>query len=242
MWCGIISIFPNMFDILKKYGITSYAYKKNILNLNFFDPKTYAKKNVYDKPYGGGKGVIMSYTPLKKAIYAAKLKVSNSLVVYVSPKGKQIDNNIVAKLSKYKSIIFISGRYEDIDYRIIKDEVDVELSIGDYIVSGGELPIMIIIDSICRLLPNVIKNYDSINIESFNDNLLDYQQYTRPKYIENYDIPHTLLKGNHYEIAKWRYKQRLGQTFLRRPDLLFNRKLSKIDKQLLNEFILKKNI
>jgi len=242
MWCGIVSIFPDMFDILKRYGITSYACKKKILNLNFFNPKIYTKKNVYDKPYGGGKGVIMSYAPLKKAIYAAKLKKSNSLVVYVSPKGKQIDNNIVSKLSKYKSIIFVSGRYEEVDHRLIKDEVDVELSIGDYIVSGGELPIMIIIDSICRLLPDVIKNYDSINIESFNDNLLDYHQYTRPKYIKNHNIPDVLLKGNHYEIAKWRYKQRLGQTFLRRPDLLFNKKLSKIDKLLLNEFILKKSI
>jgi tRNA (guanine37-N1)-methyltransferase len=242
MWCGIVSIFPNMFDILKKYGITSYAYKKNILDLEFFDPKIYANKNVYDKPYGGGKGVIMSYNPLKTAIYAAKLKKSNSLVVYVSPKGRQIDNNIISKLSSHKSIIFVSGRYEDIDYRLIKDEIDVELSIGDYIVSGGELPVMIIIDSISRLLPDVIKNYDSINIESFNDNLLDYNQYTRPKYIENHKIPDVLLKGNHYEIAKWRYKQRLGHTFLKRPDLLFNKKLSKIDKMLLNEFILKKSI
>jgi tRNA (guanine37-N1)-methyltransferase len=237
MWCGIVSIFPSMFSILKNYGITSYAYKNDILRLDFFNPKLYSKKNVYDKPYGGGKGVVMSYKPLKKAIYNAKLKKPQSIVIYVTPKGKLIDNNIISKLSKYKSIIFVSGRYEDIDNRIIKQQVDVELSIGDYIVSGGEIPTMMIIDSICRLLPYVIKNKDSTMIESFNNNLLDYQQYTRPKCIAQNNVPNVLIQGNHDEISKWRYTQRLGNTFIKRPDLLFNRKLSNIDKILLNEFI-----
>jgi tRNA (guanine37-N1)-methyltransferase len=171
-----------------------------------------------------------------------KKKDGKALVVYVSPKGKPVNNNTILKLSRYKSIIFISGRYEEIDYRIIKNEVDIELSVGDYILSGGELPIMVIIDSICRLLPNVIKNIDSINIESFNNNLLDYKQYTRPKCVSyNKEVPDILLTGNHYEISKWRYKQRLGCTFFKRPDLLLNKKLSYTDKILLSNFILNKN-
>lgn len=242
MWCGIISIFPDMFDVLRKYGITSYAYKNNIISFDFYNPKHYAKNKVYNNPYGGGKGVIMSYLPIKKSINAAKKKGDNSIVVYVSPKGKLVNNNVILKLSKYDSIIFVSGRYEEIDYRIIKDEIDIELSVGDYILSGGELPIMIVIDSICRLLPNVIKNIDSINIESFNNDLLDYQQYTRPKRTsDNQKVPDILLTGNHYEISKWRYEQRLGCTFFRRPDLLINKKLSFTDKILLSNFILGKN-
>jgi tRNA (guanine37-N1)-methyltransferase len=184
----------------------------------------------------------MLYHPLFKAINEAKAKKPKSLVVYVSPKGKPLDNNLVLKLSKIESIIFISGRYEEIDYRIIKSKVDLEISIGDFIVSGGELPIMVIIDSISRLLPEVMKNSDSINIESFNNNLLDYQQYTRPQFIQDNKMPSILLKGNHYDISKWRYKQRLGYTFFKRPDLLYNKKLSTIDKSLLNEFIMNKEI
>ena len=237
MWFGIISIFPSMFDILKYYGITSYAYGNKNFDIEFFNPRSYSKQKLYGKPYGGGKGVIMSYSPIADAINQAKKKRPNALVVYTSPKGKSIDNNIIIKLSKFKSIIFVSGRYEDIDYRIIKKEIDVEISIGDFIVSGGEIPIMLVMDSICRLLPGVIKNSDSINIESFNNNLLDYQQYTKPESIKQHKVPKVLLKGNHYEISKWRYKQRLGNTFFKRPDLLHNKIFSVTDKLLLNNFI-----
>jgi len=226
-----------MFNIIKYYGITSYAYKKNIFNLNFFNPKLYMQKHIYDKPYGGGTGVVMLYNPLLKAVKEAKKTKPGALVVYLSPKGKTVDNNLILKLSKFKSIIFISGRYEEVDYRLIENTVDLEISIGNFIVSGGEIPTMIVIDAISRLLPEVIKNYDSINIESFNDGLLDYPQYTRPKFIGNKEVPRVLLKGNHFEISKWRYKQRLGNTFLKRPDLLYKKKLSKTDKLLLNEFI-----
>lgn len=237
MWFGIISIFPEIFRVLTDYGLTSYAYKKNLFSLNFFNPKSYVKKNIYNKPYGGGKGVIISSNPLLQAINESKKKKPNAKVVYVSPKGKMIDNNLVLKLSKLNSIIFISGRYEEIDYRIIKNKVDLEVSIGDFILSGGELPIMTIIDSISRLIPQVMKNSDSINIESFSNKLLDYPQYTKPRSIENMEVPSILLKGNHYEISKWRYKQRLGHTFYKRPDLLYEKKLSEIDKSLLNQFI-----
>jgi len=140
-----------MFNILKNYGITSYAYKNNRFEIEFFNPKIYAIKNkVYDKPYGGGKGVVMSYYPLLNAINHAKSEKPNSLVIYATPKGKTINNNLILKLIKHKSIIFISGRYEDVDYRIIKEKVDLEVSVGDFIVSGGELPVMIMIDSIFK--------------------------------------------------------------------------------------------
>lgn len=241
MWFGIVSIFPGMFDVIKKYGVTSYAWKKKLLSLNFFNPKNYSsKKNIYNKPYGGGKGVVMCFPPLKNAINAARSESKNALIVYVSPKGKLVDNNIISKLSQYESLIFLSGRYEEVDYRIIKSDIDIELSIGDYIISGGELSIMIIIDAICRLLPNVIRNKLSINIESFNDRLLDYRQYTKPNKSMGFTVPRILLSGDHGKISTWRYKQRLGYTFLRRPDLLFDKKLSLTDKHLLNEFILRK--
>jgi len=237
MWFGIVSIFPEIFNVIKNYGITSYAYKNNIISINFFNPKLYMKKHVYGKPYGGGTGVVMLYNPLLKAIQAAKKKKPNAYIVYLTPKGKTVDNNLILKLSKLKSIIFLSGRYEEIDNRLIKHKIDLEISVGDYIVSGGEIPAIMVIDSISRLLPGVIKNYDSINIESFNDNLLDYPQYTRPRIIDNREVPRILLKGNHFEISKWRYKKRLGETFIKRPDLLYTKKLSKADKTLLNEFI-----
>lgn len=237
MWFGIISIFPEMFNCIKHYGITSYAVKNNIFKLKVFNPKSYTKKNIYDKPYGGGTGVIMTYNPIAKSIEHAKKEKPNSLVVYLTPKGKLVDNNLILKLSKFKSIIFICGRYEEIDYRVIKQEINLEISLGDFILSGGEIPTMMIIDSISRLLPSVIKNYDSLNLESFNDNLLDYPQYTRPASIKTENVPLVLLKGNHFEISKWRYKQRLGYTFLNRPDLLYAKKLSKNDKLLLEEFV-----
>jgi len=242
MWFGIVSIFPEMFNVLKNYGISSYAYKNNIFDIKFFNPKLYIDKYLYNKPYGGGKGVIMLYHPLVKAINEAKTNKPESLVIYVSPKGKLLDNNLIIKLSKLNSIIFISGRYEEIDYRIIKEKVDLEVSLGDFVVSGGELPIMLTIDAILRLLPNVIKNADSINVESFNNSLLDYQQYTKPKKINNSEVPEVLVQGNHYAISKWRYEQRLGFTFLRRPDLLYNKKLSITEKLLLDNFIMNEKV
>jgi len=238
---SIISIYPNMFNILKKFGITKYAYKNKLLNFNFFNPKYYTYKNlkkIYNRPYGGGSGVVMSFFPLYNAICNAKIKKQNSLTVYVTPKGKIIDKNIIFHLSSYKSIIFISGKYEDVDYRLIKNEIDLEISLGNYIISGGELAIMIIIDAISRLLPGVIKNDDTKEVESFNMNLLDYQQYTKPSNIIGNSIPKILSSGNHINIKKWRYMQRLGLTFLKRPDLLLNKKLSSLDKFLLNKFMI----
>lgn len=243
MWCGVISIFPNMFNVLKKYGITKYAYENNILNFDFFNPKYYTYKNlkkIYNKPSGGGDGLVMSFSPLYNAICNAKLKKPDAITAYVTPKGKIINQDIILNLSKYKSIIFLAGRYEDIDYRLIENKIDVEISLGNYIISGGDLAIIIIIDAISRLLPGVIKNINSTKIESFNNNLLDYQQYTKPNLIMNYYIPKILISGNHTNIKKWRYMQRLGFTFLKRPDLLFKYKLSNDEKILLKEFIFHK--
>jgi len=240
MWCGIVSIFPNMFDILKKYGLTQYAYDNKFLSFDFFNPKYYTYKNLkktYNKPYGGGKGVVMSFSPLYNAICNAKLKKPDAITAYFTPKGKTINKDIILGLSKYKSIIFLAGRYEDVDYRLIKHKIDLEISLGDYIVSNGDMAIILIIDAIIRLLPGVIKDISSVQIESFNNNLLDYQQYTKPKTIMNYSIPQILISGNHIEVKKWRYMQRLGLTFLKRPDLLFKYDLSNLDKILLKKFI-----
>jgi tRNA (guanine37-N1)-methyltransferase len=167
------------------------------------------------------------------------MKKPNAITVYLTPKGKIIDKDTIKKLSKHKSIIFLSGRYEDIDYRLIEKKIDLEISLGDFLISGGDLAIIVVIDAISRLLKDVIKNNDSIEVESFNNDLLDYKQYTKPNIIMEQKIPNILLSGDHIKVKNWRHMQRLGLTFLRRPDLLFNKKLSSFDKTLLNTFILK---
>ena len=209
----IITIFPDMFKNIFDYGVIGQAVKSGILKINIHDLRKWSNdkhKQVDDKPYGGGTGMIMMPEPLYLAI--SELKQKDSKVIFTSPKGQKFSQQVSEDLSKNEHIIFICGRYEGIDQRIIDNFVDLELSIGDYVLSGGEIPVMVIIDSISRLVPNVIKNDDFNTDESFsnpeNRNELDYPQYTRPADFMGKKVPEVLLTGNHKLIADWRKSQK----------------------------------
>lgn len=240
MWYGLISIFPEMFQALHS-GITGKALQKGIISLNFFNPRDFTTdkhQTVDDKPYGGGPGMVMMAEPLSRAIKAAK-QSTNAItpVVYLSPQGKPFDQQAAERFAQYDSVIFLSGRYEGIDERVIEQHVDEEWSIGDYILTGGELATMVMIDSITRLLPGVVGDQDSINQDTLTSGLLKHPQYTRPDSFNGLSVPSILLSGHHLHIERWRKKLSLGKTWQRRPDLLAKHKLTPEESQLLAEFI-----
>lgn len=244
----VVSIFPEMFKALTEQGVVSRALNDNYLSLSMWNPRDYTQdkhRMVDDRPYGGGPGMVMMAEPLIKALQAARKTADVSAkVVYLSPQGKPFTHNDAVEFAKQKSVIFLSGRYEGIDERVIKAEVDEEWSIGDYVLSGGELPCMVIIDAITRLLPGSLGNAESAEQDSFVDGLLDCGHYTRPEqlagYITSKNVPEVLLSGNHKAIKRWRLKQALGRTWLKRPDLLQQLlqedQLNKEQQDLLDEF------
>ncbi|QJC28363.1 tRNA (guanosine(37)-N1)-methyltransferase TrmD [Enterobacteriaceae endosymbiont of Plateumaris braccata] len=251
MWIGIISLFPEMFKAIIDYGITNKGIKKKLLTLNFWNPRDYTKKkyhNVDCNIYGGGSGVILKAEPLIKSIHAAQYKVNNSAkLFYLSPQGKKINKSYINNLLTYKNIILLCGRYKGIDERIINYYIDEEISIGDYILSGGELPAMVLIDILTRLIPGVLNTKSSNDTDSFfNNGLLDSPHYTRPRILKNKEkVPEILLSGHHKKIQEWRLQQSLGNTWLKRPDLFKKKKLTKEEKILFNEFknkLIKKNL
>ena len=238
---GVITLFPKMFEALK-YGVIGRALKNNLLTLHFWNPRDYATDihhTVDDRPYGGGPGMVMKFEPLAATIKAAKIKLGENIkVVYLSPQGQLLTHEVIKKTAQdLKPIIFLSGRYEGIDERLIEVEVDEEWSIGDYIVSGGELPAMLLIDALTRLLPGVLGHEDSAFQDSFASGLLSCPQYTRPEKIANRSVPKVLLSGDHEAIARWRLKQALGRAWQRRQDLIKRRTLSENERRLLDEFI-----
>lgn len=234
-----ITLFPQMFTAVSEYGVTGRAVSRGILQLQCWNPRDYATDNyrtVDDRPYGGGPGMVMLYQPLFDAIQAARsASEEESLVIYLSPQGKTLQQDDLQQLSEHKNLILLAGRYEGIDERLIQSQVDREYSIGDYVLSGGELPAMVMIDGIARLLPGVLGHEDSAEQDSFQNGLLDCPHYTRPEEIDGHVVPDVLLSGNHKAIARWRMKQSLGRTWQRRPDLL--QELSDEQQQLLQEFI-----
>jgi tRNA (guanine37-N1)-methyltransferase len=241
VWLGLVSLFPEMFRAVTEYGITGRAVERGLLELDYFNPRDYTTdrhRTVDDKPYGGGPGMLMKVQPLKDAIAAARDRKRDGKVIYLSPQGKRLDQQILKDLSKEDALILVSGRYEGVDERLIEQEVDLELSIGDYVLSGGELAAMVVADGITRLLPGAVGDEESIVRDSFYDGLLDYPQYTRPTEIEGQSsVPEVLLSGDHAEIARWRMKQALGRTFERRPDLLAKQPLDDEGKQLLQDYL-----
>ncbi|CEK09553.1 tRNA (guanosine(37)-N1)-methyltransferase TrmD [Legionella hackeliae] len=237
---GVITLMPEMFDVLE-HGVVGRAIEQGLAKVDCWNPREWAPRpyrQVDDKPYGGGPGMVMMYEPLHDAIYHAKTQLpSTCKTIYLSPQGKRIrqaDLNQVAKNNQ--SLLFIAGRYEGIDERIITYHVDEEWSLGDFVLSGGELAAMVFIDSIIRLLPGSLGHLRSAEQDSFMNGLLDCPHYTRPATINGLDVPPVLLGGNHRDIERWRRKQSLGKTWLKRPDLLEEIELSDIDKQLLIEF------
>lgn len=240
MWCGVITLFPEMFSVLN-YGITGKAIKNKLLDITLWNPRDFTvdkHKTVDDSPYGGGAGMVMMVPPLHVAIEAAKQAAPQPpKVVYLSPQGREFKQETAETFLGEESLILLAGRYEGIDERIITQQVDEEWSIGDYVLSGGELAAMVMIDVITRLIPGAVGDEDSITQESLTSGLLKYPQYTRPESFQGIHTPEILLSGNHAAIARWRLKQALGRTWLKRPDLLAKKPLSKQELELLMEFV-----
>ena len=224
----VITLFPEMFDSITKYGVTGRAEKNNFYNLHTWNPREFTKdisRRVDDRPFGGGPGMVMSAEPLGKSVTAAKIRqqecgVSESREVYLSPQGRNLDHKLVKEYSQLSGLILISGRYEGVDERLIKQQVQDEVSIGDYVLSGGELPAMVLIDCMVRQIPGVLGDPESANQDSFVDKLLDCPHYTRPEIYLGDVAPKILMSGDHDKIRRWRLQQSLGRTWLRRPDLL----------------------
>ena len=237
---GVITIFPEMFKSLSDFGITSRAIKNNIVSIDCYNPRDYTvdkHSTVDDTSFGGGAGMVMKYEPIQRTIVDAKMSLGcNTKIVYLSPQGNIFDHNKAIELSKIDSLILLCGRYEGVDERLIQEFVDEEISIGDFVLSGGELPAMAIMDSLIRLQPNVLGNKESLE-DSFYDGLLDYPHYTKPAVLPNgAKVPDVLLSGNHKNIAKWRREQKLIRTFERRNDLLGCPCLSKEDKKFIEQY------
>lgn len=246
MWVGLISLFPDMFRAVTESGITSRAVKNGLLTLEYWNPRDYTEGNsetnfrrVDDRPYGGGPGMVMQIEPLRRSIMAARAVAQarglTPKVIYLSPQGRVLDQAGVQELATAESMILLCGRYEGIDERLIQREVDAEWSIGDYVLSGGELPAMVLIDAVTRLLPGALGCEASAEEDSFSDGLLDCPHYTRPEVYEGEEVPPVLLSGDHAAIRKWRRKQSLARTLQRRPDLLEKVTLDKEQKKLLDE-------
>jgi tRNA (guanine37-N1)-methyltransferase len=236
----VISLFPEAFDAISKYGITARALERKIYSLNLINPREFTQDNhktVDDRPYGGGPGMLMLAEPLAKAIRVAKVTNPNAKVIHLSPRGKTLNHQKVMDLSQQQGLILLASRYEGVDERLLELFVDEEISIGDYVLSGGELPAMALIDAIVRQLPGSLGDADSALEDSFVDGLLDCPHYTRPEVYENKVVPDVLLSGNHARIREWRLKQSLALTRAKRPDLLAARPLTKEEARLLQEVI-----
>ena len=236
----VISLFPDMVQQAARVGVTGKAIENETVILNVWNPRdyTYDKHNtVDDRPFGGGQGMVMKYQPLHDAVTAAKAdSFCESKVVYLSPQGKPLTQSLLQEASNLSPLILVAGRYEGVDERFIPRDCDEEWSLGDYVISGGELAALIVIDAITRLLPNVLGNVQSALQDSHSDGLLDYPHFTRPECIENEAVPSVLLSGHHKDIEQWRMKQALGRTWQKRPDLLKKKTLSAEQERLLAQF------
>ncbi len=234
-----ITLFPQMFAAVTDYGITRRAREEGRFSLATWNPRDYATdsdRTIDDRPYGGGPGMVMMAEPLEKAIDAAQSAAAGeATVIFLSPQGRVLDHSRVVELSKAERLVLLCGRYEAVDERLVRRRVDEELSIGDYVLSGGELAAMVLIDAIVRQLPGVLNDAQSAVQDSFVNGLLDCPHYTRPELYEGERVPDVLLSGHHAEIERWRLRQSLARTLERRPDLLAARELSKDEQKLLGE-------
>ena len=239
----VISIFPEMFDAITQHGVIARAVKQGVLSLDLYDPRDVADdrhSTVDDRPYGGGPGMVMIPGVMAKVLQLAMSKAKTKpKVIYLSPQGQKFDHQAAQEFadeSASNSLVLIAGRYEGVDERFVQQYVDEEWSVGDYVLSGGELPAMIMIDAITRLLPQSLGNVESAQQDSFVEGLLDCPHYTRPELFGGERVPQVLLSGDHKAIERWRLKQALGRTWLRRPELLLDRQLSAHECDLLEEF------
>ncbi|HIB19560.1 MAG: tRNA (guanosine(37)-N1)-methyltransferase TrmD [Candidatus Thioglobus autotrophicus] len=218
----IITLFPEMFSAIKEEGVIARAMKKSLISIKTWQLRDFSSnkyKNVDEKPYGGGAGMVIQVKPIRDCISKIKQSSPNTRVIYLSPQGKKLEQKLVEELATLESITMLCGRYEGIDERVIENDIDFEISIGDYVISGGELAAMVVIDAISRRLPGVLGNEVSLK-DSFTDNLLDCPHYTRPEVIDGQTVPEVLLSGNQAKINAWRKEQSIKKTKQKRPDLL----------------------
>lgn len=236
MRVGIVSLFPEMFSSLSEYGVSGRAVRDGLLDLQFANPRDFTTdrhRTVDDRPYGGGPGMVMMVGPLRAALKQMRSELPLARVAYLSPQGRKLDQQGVEELAQRPELILLAGRYEGVDERLIESEVDEEWSIGDFVLSGGELPAMVMLDAITRLLPGALGHAQSAQEDSFTDGLLDCPHYTRPEEFEGDKVPEVLLGGNHEAIRRWRLQQALLRTRARRPDLLEQRELTPEEQALL---------
>ncbi|MCP5146303.1 MAG: tRNA (guanosine(37)-N1)-methyltransferase TrmD [Gammaproteobacteria bacterium] len=237
----LITLFPQVVDLVADFGVTGRAVARGLIRLDAVNPRDFAVNKhgtVDDSPYGGGPGMVMMVPPLRAAITRAKEFTPGvrSHVVYMSPQGRPLTQQRVVELGNYPHLVLIAGRYEGVDERLLERDVDEEISVGDYVLSGGELAACVVVDAVARTLPDVLGDQDSALQDSFSHGVLDYPHYTRPESIDGQTVPSILLSGDHGAIARWRRKQALGRTWQRRPDLLAAVPLSPQDLELLEEF------
>lgn len=244
MQIAVVTLFPELVGQVTRYGVVGRAMQKERLALILENPRDYADdahRTVDDRPYGGGPGMVLKYEPAARAITAAKRQVpAGSPVVYLTPQGRAFDQATARRLAALPGFVLLAGRYEGIDERLIESLVDEELSVGDFVLSGGEIAAMAVIDTVSRLVPGVLGHTESAVQESFEQGLLDHPQYTRPESVAGRRVPAVLLSGDHERIARWRHKQALGRSYLRRPDLLGKLELSREQQELLDEYLKEK--
>lgn len=239
-----VTLFPEMFDAITRSGVTRRAFQNNFYEVVLWNPRDFssnAYRSVDDRPYGGGPGMVMMPEPLDKALRAARQRqkscgVKQSKVIYFTPQGRPLTHAVVTELLAFDGLVLLCGRYEGIDERLIRRSVDEEISIGDYVLSGGELPAMVLMDALIRQIPGVLGDAESAGRDSFVQGLLDHPHYTRPEVYEGMPVPEVLMSGNHAEIERWRLKQALGRTWSRRPELLSKLALSAEQTALLEEY------
>jgi len=234
---GVVTLFPDMFTAISGYGISSRAFDNQLLSLECWSPRSFTTdvhQTVDSRPYGGGPGMVMMAEPLRDALHAARAALPKAKVIYLSPQGRTLNQQAVESFAAREELILLCGRYEGVDERLLALEVDEEWSIGDYVLSGGELPAMVLIDAMIRVLPNALGHAESAKQDSFSSGLLDFPQYARPEVYEGVSVPRVLLSGHHEQIRRWRLQQALHRTRERRPELLANKPLNKEENILLN--------
>lgn len=241
MQLQVVTLFPDMVLTIAEYGVVGRAAKRGLISLECQNPRDFtvdAHRTIDDRPYGGGPGMVMMYEPSAAAIASAKDHLpAGSPVLYLSPQGAVFDQATAQRLAGLPGLVLLAGRYEGIDERLIESQVDEELSLGDFVLSGGEIAAMVVIDAVARLLPGVLGDAASASQDSFMDGLLDYPHYTRPEETDGRRVPEVLLSGDHARIAKWRYQQALGRSFQRRPDLVEKLELNDEQQKLLDEYL-----
>ena len=240
----VITLFPAQFAALTEEGVVARALQRGIASIHLRTPRDYTvdlHRTVDDRPYGGGPGMVMRYAPLRAAIEAAQTEAAaagvHSRVAYLSPQGARLDQGAIERISAGPGWVLVAGRYEGVDERLIEDVVDEEWSIGDYVLSGGELAAMVVMDAVIRLLPGALGHADSARQDSHSSGLLDCPHYTRPETIGDQVVPRVLLSGDHQAIERWRLQQALGRTWQRRPELLQRRGLNEVEQQLLDDYL-----